>query len=120
MKKELCEHEKEHEATRRRFAEETLSGDEVEQVCRIFHMLAEPSRLKIVLALLKGNMCVYHLTEACNSTQSGVSHQLRILRDNKIVRAERMGKSVEYSLADEHIREIVETGVAHLRCEAED
>lgn len=119
MKKEMCVHEKEHEETRKRIEREPLSGDEVEQISRIFHMLAEPSRLKIVLALLKGNMCVYHLTEACGSTQSGVSHQLRVLRDNKIVRAERMGKSVEYSLADEHIREIIETGVAHLRCEVE-
>lgn len=119
MKKAVCAHEKEHEATRQRFAEETLSSSEVEKVSRIFQMLAEPSRFKIVLALLQGNMCVYHLTEACGSTQSGVSHQLRVLRDNQIVHAERIGKSVEYSLADEHIREIVKTGVAHLHCESE-
>ena len=94
-----------------------LSKD-VEKISKIFHMLADAGRLKIVLALLKGDMCVYHLTEICGGTQSGVSHQLRVLKDNKIVKSKRLGKNVEYSIADEHIREIVEMGKAHLLCSA--
>ena len=92
---------------------------EVEEVCLVFRMLAEPMRMKIVLALLEGEMCVYHLTEACGGTQSGTSHQLRILRDNRVVKAKRLGQSVEYSIADEHIRNIVEMGLAHLHCKTE-
>ena len=93
------------------------SQEDVEQVCTVYRMLAEPTRMKIVLALLSGDMCVYHLTEQCGGTQSGISHQLRILRDNKIVKAKRLGQSVEYSLADAHVRSIVELGLEHLHCE---
>ena len=96
---------------------DAYSQEKVEGVCTVFRMLAEPTRMKIVLALLNGDMCVYHLTERCGGTQSGISHQLRILRDNKIVKAKRLGQSVEYSLADAHVRNIVEMGLEHLHCE---
>lgn len=112
-----CEHTKEHEDVVKRAKEDLLTPSEAERVARIFYVLSDPNRLKIVLALMNGEMCVYHLTEVCGSTQSAVSHQLRILRDNKIVKANRLGKSVEYSLADEHVRKIVEMGKAHLYCD---
>ena len=110
------ERELAHQASAQRAKEGILSSFEVEKMCKIFQVLSEPCRLKIVLALMKGEMCVYHLAEVCDATVSGVSHQLRILRDNGIVCARRFGKKVEYSIADEHVREIVEMGVAHLQC----
>jgi len=119
MKKETCYHKTSHETVVQRVKENILSSSDVERVCEIFRVLSEPSRMKIVLALLQGEMCVYHITDACNSTQSAVSHQLRILRDKKIVKATRVGQNMEYSIIDEHIREIVETGLKHLRCEVE-
>ncbi len=109
-----CEHE--HETAVKRAKDNLLSCEDLERVGRIFFLLSEPSRLKIVLALLSGSLCVYHLTEICGGTTSAVSHQLRLLRDNKLVTAKKTGKNVEYSLADGHIREIVETCVAHLGC----
>ncbi|MBQ8686080.1 MAG: helix-turn-helix transcriptional regulator [Clostridia bacterium] len=115
-----CEHKKEHELVVQRAKEDILSPEDVEKIARIFHMLADANRLKIVMALMKGDMCVYHLTEVCEASQSAVSHQLRVLRDNKIVKARRLGQSVEYSIADEHVREIVEMGKAHLTCTMED
>lgn len=115
-----CEHKKEHELVVQRAKEDILSSEDVEKIARIFHMLADANRLKIVMALMKGDMCVYHLTEVCEASQSAVSHQLRVLRDNKIVKARRLGQSVEYSIADEHVREIVEMGKAHLTCTMED
>ena len=108
--------QKQHEASVQRAKEGIPSSSDIEKVAEIFRALAEPSRLKLVLALLKGSMCVYHLTEVCEGTVSGVSHQLRILREKGIVKAKRFGKFVEYSIADGHIREIVEMGVAHLEC----
>ena len=117
MKKRTCEREKEHAITMQRVKEDVLGKAEVEKISKIFHMLSDPGRLNIVLALMKGEMCVYHLVEVCGGSQSGVSHQLRILRDNHIVKARRLGQNVEYSLADAHIREIVELGKAHLLCE---
>ena len=116
MEKIYCEREKEHAATVQRVKEDVMLVQDVEKISKIFQMLSDAGRLKIVLALLKGDMCVYHLTEICGGTQSGVSHQLRVLKDNKIVKSKRLGKFVEYSLADEHIREIVEMGKAHLLC----
>ena len=114
-----CEHEKEHLASAQRAKEGILSSSDVEKMCKIFHVLSEPSRLKIFLALMHGEMFVYHLTEVCDGTVSGVSHQLRIMRDNGIVRARRFGKNVEYSIADGHVREMVELAIQHLSCKGE-
>lgn len=115
MLKDDCKN-KEHEMIVARAKEGILSSSDVEKVSKIFHLLSEPSRLKIVLALLNGELCVFHLTDVCESTQSAVSHQLRILRDNHIVKGRRKGKFVEYSLADQHIKGIIEMGVQHLQC----
>lgn len=112
-----CEHEKEHELSAQRAKEGILLTADVEKICRIFRMLSDPTRMKIVLALLEGEMCVYHLAEVCDATVSGVSHQLRILRDNGVVKAKRFGKNVEYSIADKHVHKIVEMGIKHSTCE---
>lgn len=119
IKKKVCEREKEHALIVQRVKEDVLLKRDVEKISRIFQMLSDPNRLSIVMALMKGDMCVYHLTEVCGATQSNISHQLRILRDNNIVRARRLGQNVEYSLADEHIREMVELGKIHLLCKAD-
>ncbi len=120
MDKSCCEREKEHALAVQRAQEEVMPSADVEKLCGVFRMLADPTRMKIVLALLKGDMCVYHLAEVTNSTVSNVSHQLRALREHKIVKAERLGKNVEYSIADGHIERIVEMGVIHLTCEREE
>lgn len=114
-----CDREREHAASVLRAKEGILASSDVEKISKVFQMLSDPSRLKIVLALMNGEMCVYHLTEVCGGSQSGVSHQLRLLRDSGVVRAKRIGKNVEYSIADDHVREIVEMGVKHLHCDGE-
>ena len=96
---------------------EVLQEEEMEKVCNLFRLLAEQSRLKIVLSLMGGELCVYHILQAVGGTQSGVSHQLRVLKDNGIVKARREGQSVLYSIADEHILQIVATSKTHLHCE---
>ena len=103
-------------ATMEKAKKEALSLSEIEKVCKVFQILSEPSRFRLVLALLHGGMCVRHLVEVCGGTISAVSHQLRVLRDNGIVVATRRGQNKEYTLADEHIREMVEMGVEHLQC----
>ncbi len=112
----ICTEETRHEETVRQAQTHALSEEELLRACKIFQILSEPSRFKIVYALLSGALCVYHITEACGGTVSGVSHQLRVLRDNGIVKARRFGKNVEYALSDEHVRELVEMGVAHAHC----
>lgn len=115
----LCGNEQIHSVTAQRAKEHILGHAEAEKICTIFRVLSDPTRMKIVLALLEGDMCVYHLTEVCDGTQSGVSHQLRVLRDNNIVKAKRLGQTVEYSLADDHVRKLIEISIAHLACEGE-
>lgn len=117
-KRVVCQHDNEHERTAQA-AKTSLALCDAETAANIFHMLSDTGRLKIVLALMQGEMCVYHLMEVCGGSQSGISHQLRVLRDGKIVRARREGKTVEYSLADEHIRSIVELCLIHTSCEQE-
>lgn len=114
-----CDHKKEHEKAILRAKEGILSLSDTQKIGEIFRVLADPTRLRIVLALLHGEMCVYHLAEVCDGTHSAISHQLRVLRDNKIVKAKRYGKNVEYSLADEHVYEIVTLAVKHLACDEE-
>ena len=94
-------------------------SDMLEETSNIFKMLAEPSRLKIVLALLEGEMCVYHIVNAVGGKQSAVSHQLRILKDGRVIKARRDGQNVVYSIADEHIAQMVAIGIEHARCAAE-
>lgn len=108
-----------HDLRVERARKAVLDDEMTEETCNIFKMLAEPSRLKIVLALLEGEMCVYHIVEAVGGKQSAVSHQLRILKDGKVIKARRNGQNVVYSIADEHIAEMVAIGVEHARCEVE-
>lgn len=108
-----------HNLAAQRAREGTLALSDIEEMSVAFKMLAEPTRLRIVLALMQGTLCVYDIADACEGTVSAVSHQLRVLKDNKIVKARRSGKNVEYSIADDHVQKIVEMGIEHLRC-AED
>ncbi len=112
-----CDREQEHAAAIARAKEGALSDFDLEKICRIFQILSDPTRMKIVLALMQGDLCVYHLAELSGGTVSGVSHQLRILRENNLVKTKRLGKNVEYSIADQHIYKIIRTGLSHLTCE---
>lgn len=86
------------------------------RACDVFRMLSEPSRLKIVVSLMEGELCVYHILQAVGGTQSALSHQLRVLKDNRLLRARRVGQNVYYSLADEHVRQMVKMGLLHGEC----
>ncbi len=116
MEKMYCDKEREHSVSAQRAKEGILGSDELGKISRIFHVLSDAGRLKILLALMNGELCVYHLAEVCGGSVSGVSHQLRIMRDNGIVKAKRFGKNVEYSITDAHVREIIELATAHLHC----
>ncbi len=94
----------------------SVAAERAERICDVFRMLSEPSRLKIVLSLLSGELCVYHILQAVGGTQSALSHQLRVLKDNRVLRARREGQNVYYSLADEHVRQMLAIGLQHSEC----
>ncbi len=98
---------------------QTTELEKIAWICDVFRVLSEPSRLKIVLSLLNEERCVYDILQVVGGTQSALSHQLRVLKDNRVLRARREGQNMYYSLADEHVRQIVEMGLRHSDCAGE-
>ena len=113
---ERCNHEEEHELEAERARKFMPGEEEIADVCAELKAISEPSRLKILLALRQGEMCVYHIVQAVGGTQSAVSHQLRILRDNRIIKSRRDGQNIVYSLADAHVVALLELACAHIKC----
>ena len=111
-----CNHEEEHAFAAARAKMNMPKEEEIVSLSTAFKAISEPSRLKILFALRQGEMCVFHITEAVGSTQSAVSHQLRILRDNHVIKARRDGQNVVYSLADAHVMAPLSLACEHLNC----
>lgn len=106
----------EHEERVRRALESMPSEDDVDELAARFKAISEPSRLKILLALSCGELCVEHLTQAVGGNQSAVSHQLKTLKDHRIIKCRRKGKQVIYSIADGHILTMISVAKEHLNC----
>ncbi|WP_457552275.1 ArsR/SmtB family transcription factor [Desulfobacula sp.] len=87
----------------------------IEQMVDIFKALSDPGRLKIVLALLNQEHCVCDIAVICNQTDSAISHQLRILRTLKILKNRREGKSIYYSIDDDHVISLINMSLDHVR-----
>ncbi|MBP3442022.1 MAG: winged helix-turn-helix transcriptional regulator [Clostridia bacterium] len=83
-------------------------------LAELFKVFGDSTRIRIISALMDGEMCVYHLSERLSAGQSAISHQLRILRAAGLVRPRREGKEMYYSLDDEHVEEIYGAGLAHI------
>ena len=83
-------------------------------VSDLFKMFADSTRIKIISALVNEEMCVCDIAALLNMNQSAISHQLRSLRQTKLVKYRREGKVVYYSLDDDHVRDILNTGLAHV------
>lgn len=94
---------------------ETLP-DEVElyNLAELFKVFGDSTRIRILYVLFEAEVCVCDLAQALNMTQSAISHQLKILKQNKLVKSRREGKSVFYSLADGHVRTIIAQGREHI------
>ena len=90
-------------------AEETLYD-----LAELFKVFGDTTRIKIICALFESEMCVCDLSCLLNMTQSAISHQLRILKANKLVKNRRDGKMMYYSLDDEHVKLIFEAGYSHI------
>lgn len=92
----------------------TISDDErVARTTAIFSALADPTRLRVLDALAHEELCVCDLAEIAGISQSGVSHQLRVLRDRGLVAYRRQGNRAVYRLADDHVRDLIATGLEH-------
>jgi DNA-binding transcriptional ArsR family regulator len=85
----------------------------VQRTADIFSALADPTRLRILQALVIEDLCVCDLASVAGVSQSAVSHQLRLLRDRDLVAFRREGKRAVYRLADDHVRVLLAQGIAH-------
>ncbi len=95
--------------------EKTLPGEEnMRALADFYKVFADPTRIKILCALLISELCVCDLAKVCGMTQSAISHQLRLLKQMKLVKNRRDGKTVYYSLDDSHIRGILSQGMEHI------
>lgn len=83
-------------------------------LAELYKIFGDTTRIKLLYILFEGEMCVQHMAELLGVSQSAVSHQLRILKGSRLVRYRREGKTVYYSLADEHVRKIIECGTEHI------
>lgn len=95
--------------------QEGISKQEVERLSLLYRALADPTRLRIVLALTTGEMCVCDLAALLTVSESAVSHQLRHLRDLSLVRNRREGQVLYYALDDHHVSDLLAIGLEHLR-----
>lgn len=89
--------------------------EEFYTLSEVFKVFGDPSRLRLLWALCEGDRCVSDLSQGLGMGQSAVSHQLRLLRQARLVRFRREGKTSVYSLDDDHVRLIFELGLSHIR-----
>ncbi len=80
----------------------------------LFKVFSDSTRVRIMFLLNEGEMPVNDISQRMNMNQSAISHQLKILRQNKLIKSRREGKQIFYSLADEHVHTILEMGKEHL------
>ena len=92
--------------------------DELYDLAELFKVFGDSTRIRILFVLFGEEMCVCDLAEALSMTQSAISHQLRILKQNKLVKSRREGKSIFYSLADDHVGTIIGQGMEHVKEDA--
>jgi DNA-binding transcriptional ArsR family regulator len=103
-----------HEDLVRQALDHTVDGHTATRAAELFAALGDPSRLRLVSALLGGELCVCDLAAVLGMTQSAVSHQLRLLRTLHLVTARREGRIVYYTIADDHVAQLFSQGMSHV------
>jgi DNA-binding transcriptional ArsR family regulator len=107
----ICVHEDMIQKVKKLLPEEEL----IKELADFYKVFGDATRVKILCVLLESEMCVCDLAELLEMTQSAISHQLRVLKQMKLVKNRREGKTVYYSLADGHIQNIISQGMEHIQ-----
>ena len=111
---ECCEECQTHEDLLKIVQEQLPEEDELYDLAELFKVFGDSTRIRILFVLFEAEVCVCDLAEALSMTQSAISHQLKILKQSRLVKSRREGKSVFYSLADGHVRTIIAQGREHI------
>ena len=93
---------------------ESYKDEAIYGLAELFKIFGDPTRIRILYAMLDTERCVNDIAGVLEMSQSSVSHQLRILKTSKLVKGRREGKSIFYSLDDEHVRSILNMGMEHI------
>lgn len=111
---DCCEKVLVHEDLLAKVAENMPKEEELYDLAELFKVFGDSTRIRILFVLFEAEVCVCDLAETLKMTQSAISHQLKILKQSKLVKSRREGKSVFYSLADNHVRTIIAQGLEHI------
>ena len=102
------------EDTVKRLLAEMPPEEALYDLAELFKVFGDSTRIKILYALFEAELCVGDIAQLLGMSQTAVSHQLRVLRTNKLVKGRKDGKIVFYSLADDHVRTIIDQGMEHV------
>ncbi len=116
MEIETCEVTVIHEDIVEKVKKEMPNEEKLQETAELFKVFGDPTRIRIICALMKEEMCVCDLSALLDVSQSAVSHQLKTLKQTRLVKYRREGKVIYYSLDDNHIAKIFEAGYEHV-CE---
>ena len=113
-KEDCCESIELHEDLLKLVSDTLPEEEHLLDLAELFKVFGDTTRIRILFVLFEAEVCVCDLAAALNMTQSAISHQLNILKRSKLVKSRREGKSVFYSLADDHVRAIIGQGMEHI------
>ena len=111
---ECCETFQTHKELLKVVSEKMPDEDKLYDLAELFKVFGDSTRIRILYVLFEAEVCVCDLAETLSMTQSAIAHQLKILKQSKLVKSRREGKSVFYSLADGHVRTIIAQGREHI------
>ena len=111
---DCCEENRIHQDILQKVQSDLPDDEILYDLAELFKVFGDSTRIRILFVLFEAEVCVCDLANALNMTQSAISHQLRILKANKLVKSRREGKSVFYSLSDDHVRTIIAMGLEHI------
>ena len=111
---ECCEFIHAHDEIVEKVQKEMPSEDTLYDLTELFRIFGDSTRIRILYVLFEAEMCVCDIAQLLNMTSTAVSHQLRILKGNKLVKSRREGKNIFYSLADGHVTSILDQGMEHV------
>lgn len=109
-----CETTEIHEELLKIVNETMPEETELYDLAELFKVFGDSTRIRILFVLFEAEVCVCDLAHVLNMTQSAISHQLKILKQNRLVKSRREGKSIFYSLADDHVRTMIAQGREHI------
>ena len=111
---ECCDFIHAHEEIVEKVRQELPDEDTLYDLSELFRIFGDSTRIRILYVLFESEMCVCDIAALLGMTQSAISHQLRALKNARLVKARREGKTVFYSLADDHVKTIIDQGLEHV------